>query len=337
MASLYVKDDAPAFSDLDQKKTEMTDKLKLREDERLAQIDQRREEKESTEAKDENTKYFTENFRSLKNEIEAKLVECEKIPKTKLGEYFENVSLNISKLQKFLADSTLYLPKYEIRQAQETISKLQNELSEMKEKMVPKKKFAFKSKKKTAAKAPEKPIEVAPAPTVTKVIELNECNFADKNNEELTKSSDELNNKDVSLARLNHCTVKLFGAPSAIHINKLQDCTILCGPVSGSVFIDNCVDCKFVLACQQLRIHHTTKTHFYIHVTSRAIIEDCNTVEFAPYNLEYPNLDSHYEVSGLNKARNSWDDVDDFNWLASDAKSPNWNILDVNKRVTTWK
>ena len=72
--------------------------------------------------------------------------------------------------------------------------------------------------------------------------------------------------------------------------------SILCGPVSSSVFIEDCKDCTFVVACQQLRVHGTVQSLFYLHVTSRAIIEDCRQVSFAPYNLTYPELEQHFKV-----------------------------------------
>lgn len=66
--------------------------------------------------------------------------------------------------------------------------------------------------------------------------------------------------------------------------------------MSSSVFVEGCRECVFVVACQQLRIHTTTLSAFYVHVTSRSIIEDCSTVTFAPYSWSYPQLDEHFKV-----------------------------------------
>ncbi len=74
-------------------------------------------------------------------------------------------------------------------------------------------------------------------------------------------------------------------------------CSILCGPVSSSVFLEDCVACVFVLASQQLRVHSSSSSSFYIHVTSRAVIEDSQKLTFAPYSWLYPDIDAHYEVS----------------------------------------
>jgi hypothetical protein len=106
----------------------------------------------------------------------------------------------------------------------------------------------------------------------------------------------------------------------------------MCGPVATSVFVDDCVDCISYLACQQLRIHNTKHCNFYLHVTSRAIIEDSTQVGFAPYSWKYDNIELHFKTAGLDVSRNNWDLVDDFNWLASDKPSPNWHILKDNEK-----
>ena len=88
--------------------------------------------------------------------------------------------------------------------------------------------------------------------------------------------------------------------------------------------------------CQQLRVHHTENTDFYLHVTSRAIIEDTKEVRFAPYSVKYDGIEADFDSAGLDPSINNWSSVDDFNWLAMDTKSPNWKILEENKRKQNW-
>ena len=63
--------------------------------------------------------------------------------------------------------------------------------------------------------------------------------------------------------------VKILGNPGTLHATNMKNVVLLCGPVRTSIFIENCQDCEFVVACQQLRIHTTTHSHFYLHVTSK--------------------------------------------------------------------
>uniref|UniRef100_A0A0K8TAQ4 C-CAP/cofactor C-like domain-containing protein n=1 Tax=Lygus hesperus TaxID=30085 RepID=A0A0K8TAQ4_LYGHE len=94
-----------------------------------------------------------------------------------------------------------------------------------------------------------------------------------------------------------------------------------------SVMVEHSVNGVFAFPCQQLRVHNTKSTDFHIHVTTRAIIEDTTGVRFGPYRYSYDGLDAHYEESGLDRDRNNWDDIDDFNWLVNNKQSPNWTKI----------
>lgn len=318
------------------KKAIVTDRLLKREQERQEDIQRRKDEKDNTTNAKESSQYFSEHFNVQRESLEGALATCNGncSDKIMLRERFDFVAVSYQKLQKFIADSVMFLPSYEVRQAQESMSKLQNQIQEKRDQLLPKKKFTFSSRKKVdkdprvmtngANKMTEKSDNLS--------FELAGCKIVGLQGVTIVKDSSEVSRKDVVVANLNDCTLKLFGAPSTVHMKNLKNCTILCGPVSSSVFISDCVNCVFVLACQQLRTHTTTDSSVYVHVTSRAIIEDCKNLEFAPYSLSYPSQNEHFDESRLDTHRNTWNDVDDFNWLASDARSPNWSIMEENKR-----
>ena len=173
-------------------------------------------------------------------------------------------------------------------------------------------------------------------PSDQQAILASECGFTKHDNELLTLSSTDVEKKDVVLSSLNRCRVVIQGSPSTVHVTAVRDCIILCGPTSGSVFIDDCQQSVVVVACHQLRVHRTSDTNFYLHVTSRAIIEDCSSVQFAPYNWTYTHLDEDFRKAGLDRTRNNWNAVDDFNWLAADKQSPNWSVMDKDARISSW-
>ena len=43
--------------------------------------------------------------------------------------------------------------------------------------------------------------------------------------------------------------------------------------------------------------------------------------------MKYDGLDEQFTKLGLDINTNNWNQLDDFNWLASDQPSPNWSIL----------
>lgn len=49
----------------------------------------------------------------------------------------------------------------------------------------------------------------------------------------------------------------------------------------------------------QLRIHNTEACDLYVHTVSGPIIEDCDSLRFAPYALTYPGLEGHMAVRVL--------------------------------------
>ena len=322
---------------IEQRKLMVGEKLQKREDERLLHLQKQRDEKSETSSAKENVKFFRENFAKEESNIELQLSECDKMDKKKLIDKLDSISVLHQKLQRFVTESTMFLPSYEIRTAQESLANLSTQIQEKRDQLLPKKKFAFSSKKKESATVKDK-TEKSEMKENDELedIKLAECKFVDLKGKNLEMTENEINQKDVALARLDSCMVKLYGSPSAIHVNKLTNCKIFSGPVSGSIFIRECLNCVFVVPCQQLRIHATKQTTFYIHVTSRAIIEDCTAVEFGPYNWMYPKMDDHYKLSGLDKNRNSWNDIDDFNWLAADKHSPNWKLVSNDKMNPKW-
>ncbi|XP_021572286.1 tubulin-specific chaperone C isoform X2 [Carlito syrichta] len=250
-------------------------------------------------------------------------------------------------LQKLLNDSVLFLAAYDLRQGQEVLARLQAALAERRRDLQPKKRFAFKTRRKAASSikvgaAPGAPaaagIQASPLPGKEEGGFGSSwvCGFSNLESQVLEKRADELYQRDVLLTDLSDCTIKLYGNPNTLRLTKARRCKLLCGPVSTSVFLEDCSDCVLAVACQQLRIHSTKDTRVFLQVISRAIVEDSNGIQFAPYTWSYPGIDKDFEGSGLDRSKNNWNDVDDFNWLARDEASPNWSILPEEERKIQW-
>lgn len=320
----------------------MKERLQKRNQARIEDAERRKEEKESRSVAEEKDKYFSETFNRERVCIEELLSDCSGADRAVVSQRLEEATAKTAQLQKFLNDSVLFLTQYELRQSQAALQKLQSSLAETREKALPKKKFAFRARTKAADKAPA-PDAATPAAAATAAsgevdgaAAAEQCGFSNMDNEVLTKTSEEIQKRDVLLTHLSSCKVRLFGSPSTLHLKHIDSCEILCGPVSSSVFVDQCKNSTLVFPCQQLRTHNTTDTQVYLHVTSRAIIEDCHGVSFAPFSWSYPTLEEDFSVSGLDRDRNNWDQVDDFNWLAAGTPSPNWTVISEADRKTNW-
>ncbi|PFX26051.1 tubulin-specific chaperone C-like [Stylophora pistillata] len=324
---------------------DVRERLERRNEERLAAIEKRKADKESKEQPSENVEYITSTFSKEKREIDEQLCKSATLieagNKMKAVEFFDMLSEKCQKLQKFVADSAMFLPSRDIQVLQETVKTLQQDINEKREEYLPKKKFAFKARKKEAPNKDGPVIQETknkefPLPATEKKLLDSGLGFLGVADQTLTMDQSQVKNQDITLRNLQNCTVIIYGAPSALLMNKLMGCTILCGPVSGAVFIEDCVKCDFVFPCHQLRVHCTTDSKFYLHVTSRAIVEDCSNVGFAPFNWEYENLQNDFKLAGLDPLENNWSLVNDFNWLKADVPSPNWFIISEGERIHKW-
>lgn len=292
---------------------------------------------------EEKNEYFSSTFYSQQASIEELLSGCSGAARTTVTQNLEEATTRTAQLRKFLNDNMLFLTPYDVRKAQAALQKLQASITASNKEFLPKKKFAFRARNKAADEVPTKtevtasPLPDAGSTEADRAAAVPEqCGFSSISNDCITKTAEEIQKQDVMLTHLTNCKVRLFGSPSTLHLKHIDGCEILCGPVSSSVFIDHCRNSTLAFPCQQLRTHNTTDTQVYLHVTSRAIIEDCHGVSFAPFTWSYPTLEEDFTVSGLDRERNNWSQVDDFNWLAAGVPSPNWSVIPDEDRRHNW-
>ena len=70
------------------------------------------------------------------------------LPSDQLTAHFDLISKATQSLQKYVSDSTVFLVKFELRSAQNQLVSLQQSVDQARQKLLPQKKFAFKSRKK---------------------------------------------------------------------------------------------------------------------------------------------------------------------------------------------
>lgn len=346
MDPYYLTDEHDAET-YDKKKSSVTELLEKRNNERLGNIVKLKQIKDLSSNEQENLDEFEKNFISVKNNIEKGLNSMNaSMNADNLTTQFDQFRNEIDGLQKEVTMSTGFLPAYTIKRYQDIIQELFNRIDSMKDVLIPKKKFGFRSRNKAPQEnkphsEPFKSNENCDTATKQRTMFLtnssmdqmlmdssNNVYVNNKVNENLILEDFKVLNKDLVLQSLQNCNIKICGNPGTVYLDNIENCTIYCGPVSRSMKIDHCYECNVHVACQQLRIHNTKSSRFYIHVMSGAIIEDSTDLKFGKYEWSYDNIHSHYQTSGLDMNRNLWDDVKDFNRLASNEKSPNWSILE---------
>ncbi|KAK7260978.1 hypothetical protein RIF29_27281 [Crotalaria pallida] len=289
----------------------------------------------------ESTSSFFSRFNLLKTPIDSQLTQSQSLTSqpSQLKPHFDKIAASISDLEKFVAENSYFLPSYDVRSSLQTVSDLKQKLDNLSSQLIPKKKFAFKSKggnKKTDSVIVPQP-EPEPSPVsisekTSSVTVRDSPGFRNETGRVLVEDVRGSEVREFTISDLDSCEVRIIGTLRALFVHRLKDCRVYVGPVMGSTLIEGAEGCVFVMACHQIRIHHAKRSDFYLRVRSRPIIEDSDGVRFTPYGLRYHGIEDDLRGAGLDAETGNWANVDDFKWLRA-VQSPNWSVMPVNERV----
>ncbi|CAM6083076.1 unnamed protein product [Calypogeia fissa] len=303
-------------------------------------------------------------------EIGLTLARTKEIQPTAMKDHLEKLSLDVTAMEKSVADGVYFLPASVVKASQNTIARLRDGLEIANAELVPKKKFSFRNKAKNPSHGSAPSTQTAMQSNSEAFKASNLRNSSSEHGEEtitasktLTENSSENSGKESSqpvevntleriegqsnatfardahelggeltLSSLTNCKVYLRGRLSTLVIHSLKNCHVYSGPVTGSVFIESVESSFLVLASHQIRIHSTSSTDFYLRVRSRPIVEYTSNVRFAPYAFAYTGIQEDLMAANLGEETGLWEKVDDFRWLRA-VHSPNWSVLPAEERI----
>lgn len=133
-----------------QKKEMIAARLQKRDEVRNKKIQKRMDGNIERVVKQETSHFFTTHFKEECVRIDAELActALKEANKMKVADHFSDLAESYEKLLKFVNDSTVFLRPFQLEQAQKTLNRIQNDINSKKQEFIPKKKFAFQSKKK---------------------------------------------------------------------------------------------------------------------------------------------------------------------------------------------
>ncbi|KAM8717040.1 hypothetical protein ACLKA7_003848 [Drosophila subpalustris] len=320
--------------DASSRKDFVLERLNKRNKDRQNYLDVKLEQRSKETQQNEGVDFFAQSFNqrasSLEQRISTMQLESGDAPLPDLSKHFANITIEIQELQRYLTSSTMFLSDFKIKSCQNMLNALTSACDEARQRLMPKKKFGFSGKKLAVKqKQPPPALSKVDGPEKKKTAESGAFTWtiANKNKAHIVLRGEEVNGLDITISNVHKCLIELQGHPGSVQISNANQCTLLCGPVARSLFAEQLERCTIAIACQQLRLHSSRATRIYLHVTCRAIIEDCREIDIDVYNYDYAELEADYAASGLNKSQNNYTDVADFNWLSPDVHSPNWALL----------
>ncbi len=161
--------------------------------------------------------------------------------------------------------------------------------------------------------------------------------YSSRTGEVLTKVPGSLAGQPFAMEDLNDCTVRLCDWTDMVQVDRVTRCRVLIAAASESVFLRNCSDCVFTVACKQLRTRDCVRCTIYLYSKTEPVIEASAGMTFAPFNGAYPGLGAHMEAAGLHPSRNLWDRVFDFS-KDTDSEAlpaPHWAVQ-AAEAADTW-
>lgn len=158
--------------------------------------------------------------------------------------------------------------------------------------------------------------------------------FRDKKSTTLTKKPGAIQGQPFDIANCSDCQILLLDHCDQVQIDDVTNSKIIIGASSGSIFVRNCKNCTFTIACKQFRARDCENCAFYLYCKTEPVIETSKDMRFGPYNGAYPGHMTDMLHADLDPLINKWHAVFDFNDPSDTQK--NWRHLLPEEQDQMW-
>jgi len=161
--------------------------------------------------------------------------------------------------------------------------------------------------------------------------------FIGRKGETLQRKPGEIRGQSFDLCELEDCEVQLLDFTGQVLVDALKNCKVYVGACVSDVFIRQCENCTFTIACKQLRVRDCSHCKVGLYSATRPALETSHHMEIGVFNGAYPRQGSHFRRAQLNPESNQWDQVHDYSKGNKDLPTPHWTRLDPKKDFTPWE
>lgn len=294
--------DAAEAAALAERRAAIDEKLAATEQARQEAVDRRRQVAELQRDEAEDVDKFLGAFEAEVGVVQAGIAQGAELAgqPEQAGAHFDELAQRAASLNERLSSAAMFLPAYQLRQRQQALSALAEEVAMARAKAVPKKKFAF-AKRKKAAGAKKAAPEPAPEPEPAAEPDAEEFDSAylitQLSGETLCKTAGDIAAHDYAITDVSDCTIYLMDVIGALYIKRVKNCRIVCGPTRGSVHLDDVHGSSISVAARQVRVHKSAECKLHIFCASDPIIEHCSGIGIGGYTLDYDGVAAHMKVS----------------------------------------
>ncbi len=158
--------------------------------------------------------------------------------------------------------------------------------------------------------------------------------FRDKRKSILAKNPGSIQGKPFVIDNCQKCKILLIDHCDQVQINDVSDSKIFIGASSGSIFIGNCTNCTFTIACKQLRARDCKECIINLYCKTEPALETSTDMKFGPFNGAYPGHKKDMLLADLDPSVNKWQAVHDFNDPTH--TGANWRLLEPDEQDPMW-
>lgn len=120
---------------------------------------------------------------------------------------------------------------------------------------------------------------------------------------------DSVEGQSFIIEEVQNSEISLLDYTETLTIVGCEDATIRCGPTKGVCKVTRCRGCMITVACSHLVMSECQDLIIFLYTASEPVLNSSNQVTFAPYNLAYPYLRSHFDKAQLDPRKNLWSRV----------------------------
>ena len=123
----------------------------------------------------------------------------------------------------------------------------------------------------------------------------------DKNGETVYKHYGDLNGTDFKIRKNKNSTIYILDYSNGMFVDDCEDCKIITGPITGSIFIRTCKNCTICTIATQVRFRDCENLKVFTYVKTDPAVENSFNIFFAPYNVFFPHLSELFQTAKFDK------------------------------------
>lgn len=134
-----------------------------------------------------------------------------------------------------------------------------------------------------------------------KKVDKERFQVRNRKGERITRLDGEIDGLDFYIESCEGCHIFLLDRMEQIIVEACQDCTLVLGPVAGSIFLRECVGCQVKVACRQFRTRDCRDCDILILLPGSPTIEASQSLRFGPLLESYRGFGAQLEAAGLSR------------------------------------